>query len=592
MEDTKHTHICLDRMSNNEERQTNIERLRQAALNAASKNLSTSISSETKNLSAKDRLLQKALEINGLSMADYKKDEPKKQSYTLNTAPSATDLNSFSSSMHGMNSAPITPTFVPATMNLSGYQQGSGMSPTGFFNPASKPQTPIPPMSSNIKNKHYLETMAKLNESEFFIDEGLKYKIRENTYDMNNFPLDHKTPVIIQEYAQLSFMWKDFRSYNYYYKCKKMTDDGNKTYFMKRNSKIINSAVPTSRNIININHSISQLKGMQTNPNVLNLDSIFLTSGFMDNSLVQVYEYYSYMVKANEYFNVDVDGVSKGGVNLSKNDLWYVLFQLLNFLKFMFKNNLHKHHGMKPIEEFISLDQFFVVESDKNNFMLKYNNLGEMISNKYLKIETDGSEAVDVVETPSEVNGLDNEAKIINKIGIIWKNLLISCNALANDVKITNMLQYLKAEDATLEGINAHFSFDIMAECFDRIATFNEVLYNNLTKSSNNEDFLNILMKLNIAIADYNSNDSAWQPNGSKYPLKLFYDFLFKTSSGKKDTLNYGHIIKNLCKLDSNSFDSCLLADETKTTCIVVSYKDLHYLVNFVYIQCINKSTK
>ena len=82
---TKHTHICLDRMSNNEERQTNIERLRQAALNAASKNLSTSISSETKNLSAKDRLLQKALEINGLSMADYKKDEPKKQSYTLNT---------------------------------------------------------------------------------------------------------------------------------------------------------------------------------------------------------------------------------------------------------------------------------------------------------------------------------------------------------------------------------------------------------------------------------------------------------------------------------------------------------------------------
>lgn len=587
-------------MSNNEERQTNIERLRQAALNAASKNLSTSITSETKNLSAKDRLLQKALEINGLSMADYKKDEAKKQSYTLNATTSTTELNSYNSSMHGLNSAPITPTFVPSAMNVTGFQQSSsnlaGMSPTGFFASASRPQTPIshqiPAMSSDIKNKHFLETMAKLDESEFFIDEGLKYKIRENTFDMNNFPLDHKTPVIIQEYAQLSFMWKDFRSYNYYYKCKKMTDDGNKTYFMKRNSKIINSALPTSRNIININHSISQLKNMKSNPNVLNLDSIFLTSGFMDNSLVQVYEYYSYMVKANEYFNVDAYGTSKGTLNLTKNDLWYVLFQLLNFLKFMFQNNLHKHHGMKPIEEFISLDQFFLVESDKNNFILKYNNLGEMISNKYLKIETDGSEVVDVVEGFKESSGINNEAKIINKIGGIWKNLLISANALANDVKIADMLNYLKTPDVTLESVNAYFSFDIMADCFDRIAAFNEVLYNNLSKSINNEDFLNILLKLNIAIADYNSNDSAWLPNGTKYPLKLFYDFLFKNSSGKKDTLNYGHIIKNLCKLDSNSFDSCLLSDETKTTCIVVSYKDLNYLVNFVYMQCINKSMK
>lgn len=585
------------RMSNNEERQTNIERLRQAALNAASKNLSTSISSESKNLSAKDRLLQKALEFNNLSMADYKKDEVKKQSYNLNTS-STSEMN-YSASMHGLNSAPITPTFLPSPMNVGGFQQSSAnlsaMSPSGFFNGSSRPQTPITntiqPISSDISKNHFLETMAKLDESEFFIDESLKYKIRENTYDINNFPLDHKTPVIIQEYAQLSLMWKDFRSYNYYYKCKKMTDDGNKTYFMKRNSKIINSAVPTSRNIININHSISQLKDMKSNPSVLNLDSIFLTSGFMDNSLVQVYEYYPFMIKANEYYNIDVDGTSKSTLNLSKQDLWYILFHLLNFLKFMFKNNLHKHHGMKPIEDFISLDQFFVIENDKNNFTLKYNNLGDMISNKYLKIENDGSENVEVKEVPKS-HGKDNEVKIINKIGAIWKSFLISANALANDNKIANMLNYLMSADATLDNIGAHFSFDIMADCFDRIASFNEVLYNNLSKGINNEDFLNILIKLNIAIADYTTNDSAWQPNGAKYPLKLFYDFLFKNNSEKKNSLNYGHIIKNLCKLDSNSFDSCLLSDEAKTTCIVVSYKDLNYLVNYVYMQSVNKSNK
>ncbi|KAL6931865.1 uncharacterized protein HGUI_03573 [Hanseniaspora guilliermondii] len=585
-------------MSNNEERQTNIERLRQAALNAASKNLSTSISSESKNLSAKDRLLQKALEFNNLSMADYKKDEVKKQSYNLNTS-STSDMNTYGASMHGLNSAPITPTFLPSPMNVNGFQQSStnlsGMSPGGFFNASSRPQTPItstiPTISSDINKNHFLETMAKLDESEFFIDESLKYKIRENTYDINNFPLDHKTPVIIQEYAQLSLMWKDFRSYNYYYKCKKMTDDGNKTYLMKRNSKIINSALPTSRNIININHSISQLKDMKSNPSVLNLHSIFLTSGFMDNSLVQVYEYYPYMIKAHEYYNIDVGGTSKTTLNLSKKDLWYILFQFLNFLKFMFKNNLHKHHGMKPIEDFISLDQFFVIENDKSNFTLKYNNLGDMISNKYLKIENDGSENVEVKEvTKSHVK--DNEVKIINKIGAIWKSFLIGANALANDNKIVNMLNYLLSSEATLDNINAHFSFDIMADCFDRIASFNEVLYNNLSKGVNNEDFLNILMKLNIAIADYTINDSAWQPNGAKYPLKLFYDYLFKSNSEKKNSLNYGHIMKNLCKLDSNSFDSCLLSDETKTTCIVVSYKDLNYLVNYVYMQCVNKNNK
>lgn len=555
-----------------------VDAFKQAAILAANKKKTIETAAET-TLSASKILLQKALEKKGLSLPEYKKDEKTNSNFNF-VKPATPPVSAATLNIH------TTMLSTPTGSAGSIYQQSPLMSQpppplfsansTSSFIPSTPSQTNMNFMANSSQNSAMFPSQ-QIHKSEkgFFIDESLKLSIQNNTLDLNTFPLNSNTPLVIQDYTQLSLMWTDRENKNYYYKCKKLNVDDNKTYLLHRVAKLSSSELPLPRDVSNINKSNKHLKDVTGNCNILNLESTFVTASFMDNSLCHIYEYYPLMIQLNEFLRVDPLGT--GVSQMKVDDLWFVLFQLLNFVKFLFKNKLHLASGMKDIEDYISFDNFFIILNSDNSFILKYKSLGEILVNKCLK---DNSGVI----KPNKGFGANVPvANCLNKVGLIWKNLVVSCNSLINNISINETIKYLRSEEVELDQISKYFEFSRLCNFFNQLQKFNELLVENMSKNFNNETFLKVLVKLNVIMSDYSDKNPAWLPNGNKYPLKLFFDYVFQNHNSKVKSLNYGHIIKNLSKLDSGIYENCVLANSDKSTCLIISYRDLKMLVAVNY---------
>ncbi|KAL6928572.1 hypothetical protein ACO0SA_001900 [Hanseniaspora valbyensis] len=579
--------------------------LKQMALNAVAKKKESLASSATTNteesVSSSKLLLQKALEKKGLSIQETKKEETTSSGFNLmrpNTPPvSAVQMNSHGSMMHSpivssgslyqqsplMAQPPLQPPLFSANSTSSFIPTTPLQANMNFMAASVVPGQPGSMFSTNNNNNNNNNTnqMPK-NASDFFLDEQLKHLIRNNTLDLNTFPMNSNNPLVVQDYTQLSLLWSDREGKNFYYKCKKLNgEESNKTFLLHRVAKLGSTELPLPRDISNINKSNKHLKDAEGNCNILKMEATFVTASFMDNSLCHVYEYYPLMVQMNEFLHIDPLGT--GVCQMKLDDLWFVLFQLLNFVKFLFQNKLHLASGIKDIEDFISFDKFFVVLNSDNSFILKYKNMGDILVNKCLK-DTSG------VVKPSKGFGANVQvASCLNKVGLIWKNLVVSCNSLVNDVSINEVIKYLKTEDVELDKVSGFFEFSRLSNFFNQLINFNALLFDNLSKNFNNETFLKIIIKFNVVMSDYSDKNPAWLPNGSKYPLKLFFDNVFQDHNSKSKSLNYGHIIKHLSKLDSGIYENCILANNDKTTCLIINYRDLKMLVEVNYSIMMNK---
>ena len=93
------------------------------------------------------------------------------------------------------------------------------------------------------------------------------------------------------------------------------------------------------------------------------------------------------------------------------------------------------------------------------------------------------------------------------------------------------------------------------------------------------------MCKMNAVINRPDSNsDINWSENGSKYPLKLFYHYVFhhKDHNGKK-TLDLVHVLKTLNKLDAGVTEKILLVTPDEMNCMLISYKELKVLLEFSF---------
>lgn len=555
-----------------------VDAFKQAAILAANKKKSAETATDT-TLSASKILLQKALEKKGLTLPDYNKDEKTKTTFNF-VKPATPPVSAVT--MNGHNPLLSTPTGSAGSV----YQQSPLMSQpppplfsatsTSSFIPSTPSQTNINFMANTSQNSSMFPSQQiHKNEKSFFLDDSLKLTIQNNSLDLNTFPLNANTPLVIQDYTQLSLMWSDRENKNYYYKCKKLNEDDNKTYLLHRVAKLNSSELPLPRDVNNINKSNKHLKDVTENCNILNLESTFVTASFMDNSLCHIYEYYPLMIQLNEFLGVNPLGT--GVFQMKLDDLWFVLFQLLNFVKFLFKNKLHLASGMKDVEDYISFDNFFIILNSDNSFILKYKSLGEILVNKCLK-DNSG-----VIKQNRGFGANVPVANCLNKVGLIWKNLVVSCNSLINNTSINETIRYLRSEEVELDQISKCFEFSRLCNFFNQLQKFNELLVENMSKNFNNETFLKVLIKLNVIMSDYSDKNPAWLPNGNKYPLKLFCDYVFQNHNTKVKSLNYGHIIKNLSKLDSGIYENCVLANSDKSSCLIISYRDLKMLVAVNY---------
>ncbi|KAG6017254.1 hypothetical protein E4U43_001909 [Claviceps pusilla] len=70
--------------------------------------------------------------------------------------------------------------------------------------------------------------------------------------------------------------------------------------------------------------------------------------------------------------------------------------------------------------------------------------------------------------------------------------------------------------------------------------------------------------------------DRAWSENGERYMLKLFRDYVFhQVDSSGNPTLDMGHMLRCLNRLDAGTDDRICLTSRDEQTSFVVSYKEL-----------------
>ncbi|KAG6180354.1 hypothetical protein E4U27_002819 [Claviceps purpurea] len=70
--------------------------------------------------------------------------------------------------------------------------------------------------------------------------------------------------------------------------------------------------------------------------------------------------------------------------------------------------------------------------------------------------------------------------------------------------------------------------------------------------------------------------DRAWSENGERYMLKLFRDYVFhQVDSNGNPTLDMGHMLRCLNRLDAGTDDKICLTSRDEQTSFVVSYKEL-----------------
>lgn len=100
-------------------------------------------------------------------------------------------------------------------------------------------------------------------------------------------------------------------------------------------------------------------------------------------------------------------------------------------------------------------------------------------------------------------------------------------------------------------------------------------------KEVHNGRLMKLLMKLNFVIGGCNDLSNEWSDSGEKFPLRLFFNYLFnQVDENNRPRVDWGHVYHALNKLDSGSEDLVQLIsmDGSNSYMFVVSYRDLKQL--------------
>ncbi|CDR41573.1 CYFA0S07e03708g1_1 [Cyberlindnera fabianii] len=102
-----------------------------------------------------------------------------------------------------------------------------------------------------------------------------------------------------------------------------------------------------------------------------------------------------------------------------------------------------------------------------------------------------------------------------------------------------------------------------------------------LTREIENARLFRLVSKINFIIdrAEYEHNPM-WQQSGSRYPVKLFHEFVFHQVDEKgKPVLDLSHVLRTLNKLDAGIDEKILLVSKDEQSCLIVSYKEIKDLI-------------
>lgn len=84
--------------------------------------------------------------------------------------------------------------------------------------------------------------------------------------------------------------------------------------------------------------------------------------------------------------------------------------------------------------------------------------------------------------------------------------------------------------------------------------------------------------------------DPHWSETGDRYLLKLLRDYIFhQVDTNGKASVDMGHVLRCLNKLDAGSCERIMLTSRDEQSCLVVSYRDLKSCIDVTFAQFLTK---
>ncbi|KAH3900098.1 PAN-complex poly(A)-binding subunit PAN3 SCDLUD_003065 [Saccharomycodes ludwigii] len=319
--------------------------------------------------------------------------------------------------------------------------------------------------------------------------------------------------------------------------------------------------------------------GLKKNSNILTLKNLFTTTAFNDTSLCFVYDYYPLSITLKDYYFMhkitknnkteegnDDDLVLKKS-SVTKDYVWAYLIQIVNAIKDIHAQDLYvgtfnlSSILMTSVPGKIKLFGCGVTYLMNESITDNVKNGNENIKERIFK----------------------HQQEDFIKLGHFLQKFDIK----EDDPEFQSIFQYLFSKDITSKNVKdlSKLLGYKMLDVVDFLQTNTEYLESLLSKELENDRLFRLICKLNFILHRPEfANDLTWSDNGSKFPIKLFYHFVFhQTDERGKKIMDLTHVLRCLNKLDAGSEEKVLLVTPDEMNCIVITYKELKHLIDTTF---------
>ncbi|CAI4034732.1 hypothetical protein SMKI_11G1820 [Saccharomyces mikatae IFO 1815] len=516
---------------------------------------------------------------------------------------------SSTSSIHANTNAPSFP--FPTIANSGGMSISTSDDNNNNMSMANNVPSSLPPSSIEGNNLKYpriyppphsllqyhlyapeqpssLKSLLKPNErsaDQLFIPNNIREDLtKKNLSILQVFPSSGKViPSIVQDYfnlVPLNFNSNDFLNKTTLFKV--FSNYDGKPYVLKR--------LPNSDKSMNPN-KISKVYQVWSKINCTNLikfRDIFQTTKFGDLSICLIFDYYPNSLSLFDYHFVNFPKFP-----VTMDYLWIYLVQLTNVINSIHSQNLNIGNtlnwnkvlltgdpGRIKLSHCNFMDQLFNDDIDaavsssgsamERQQQLDYRYLGQLLFNLSINIDNSNSNI-----TPREYRLDEITPQLIDDMRQI-------------DDKFKDILKYLISDSEDLKknthDLTSHF-YDKMFMVLESSQTYTEYMESVLSKELENGRLFRLINKLNCIFGRIESRiDINWSESGSKFPIVLFYDYVFhQVDSNGKPIMDLTHVLRCLNKLDAGIQEKLMLVTPDELNCIIISYKELKDLIESTF---------
>lgn len=331
--------------------------------------------------------------------------------------------------------------------------------------------------------------------------------------------------------------------------------------------------------------------------NVVKVYDAMTTKAFGDISLVVLYDYYpmSLNILETHFYRIG----NRDPELITEDVLWSYLVQLANASAEIHKIGLYVG----------SYDPSKIIATNEGRIRLSACGISDIVEackahNQFQNgnnLKPDGSRINASELQPSreqlKARAVTEQQKDLSRLGTLILNLAKSTIFLKEEEKnlsggevikrlkctqqLKDILEYMLDPESNWKRFMELLAPKILkvSNGFQNAADYMEAT---LTKEVENARLVRLLTKLDvISERPEFTKDGSWSETGSRYPIKLFKDFVFhQVDESGKPVVDLTHVVNCLNKLDAGVDENLLLVSPDEMTCLVMSYKRLKQLVD------------